>query len=129
MDDRSRDGRDEGGGRGGDRRDRGGPPETQWLHLEMSKVIQSEAEGLAREAIVDILKDSIKTRLLERLGPRLEAVGRAVADQIADDIEANLDIEARIDARRQARRTLDARIAEALRGHRGEEPPRDPSAG
>jgi hypothetical protein len=110
MDDRSNE-------RGG----RGGPPETQWLDLEITKVIQGRAEALVRAAAEEILKDAMKARLLERLGPRLQAVGRLVADELADDIEANLDIEARIAARREARRSLDGRIAEAL-ANKPEEP-------
>jgi len=121
------------GPRGGGE-DRRGPPGTDWLDLEMSKVLQGAAERLARGAAEEILKDAIKARLLERLGPRLEAIGRLVADQLADDVEANLDIEARIAARREARRLLDGRIAEAL-GHPGERPrdapgePREPREG
>ena len=113
MDDRSNERR---GDRGG-----GGPPETQWLDLEITKVIQGRAEALVRAAAEEILRDAMKARLLERLGPRLQAVGRLVADELADDIEANLDIEARIAARREARRSLDGRIAEAL-ANKPEEP-------
>jgi hypothetical protein len=110
MDDRGgRDRRDE--GQGGERR---GPPDTSWLQLEMSKVLEAEAEGLAKAAVEELLREAIKARLKERLGPRLEAIGRLCADRIADDVEANLDIEARIAARREARRVLDGRIAESL---------------
>jgi hypothetical protein len=123
------------------RRDRGdhehgggehrGPPETGWLDLELSKVIEGQAERIAREGVEELLKFHIKARLLERLGPRLEAIGRLVADQLVDDMEANLDIEARIAARRQARGNLDGRIAEALGalrtpGHDGGRAPKPP---
>ena len=93
----------------------GGPPETDWLDLEISKLIEGKAEDVVRLAIDELLADHIKARLMERLGPRLQAVGKIVADRLADDIEANLDIEARIDARREARRSAGAQIAEALR--------------
>ncbi len=96
----------------------------RWLALELSKVIQGDAERLAHVAAEEILEDAIKARLRERLGPQLEAIGRLVADQLADDVEANLDIEARIAARREARRLLDGRIAESLgalrKGREGE---------
>ncbi len=114
---------------GGDRR---GPPESEWLQLEMSKVLQGSAEGMARAAAEEIIRDAIKARLRERLGPRLEAVGRLVADQLADDVEQNLDIEGRIGARSEARRALGAKIAEALGLHtrdRDRGAPPDPAAG
>jgi HEPN domain-containing protein len=84
----------------------------------MSKVLESGAEGLARFAAEEIVRDAVKARLKERLGPKLEALGRLVADRIADDIEASLDIEARIDARRVARRASDGQIASIFRGGR-----------
>jgi hypothetical protein len=117
MEDRGgRDRRDEGGHHGGERR---GPPDTSWLQLEMSKVIEAGAEDLARAAVEEILKDAIKARLEERLGPKLEALGRLCADRIADDVEANLDIEARIAARREARRATEAQMAAVFRPPRG----------
>ena len=109
MDDRNREGH---GDHGEERRD--GPPETQWLALEMSKVIASNADELARRAGEELLKEAIKARLKERLGARIEAVATLVADALVDDLEANLEIEGRIAARRDARRGLDGRIAEAL---------------
>jgi hypothetical protein len=86
-----------------DDRGRGGPPDTSFLDLEMSKVLYGEAAALTREAAREILKEAIKTRLRERLGPTLEAIARVAADELADDVEANLDIEARIAARQKAR--------------------------
>jgi len=116
MDDRHRDrgpGHDR-SDRGSRDRERGGPEETTFLDLEISKVLAGEAESLGREAAREILKDAIKARLRERLGDRLERLGRLAADELADDIEANLDIESRIAARREARRSLEERVGDAL---------------
>ena len=110
MDDRGGDRPKDGGG------ERRGPPDTAWLDLEMSKVLEGVAENLVRRAGEEILLYYIKQRLMERIGPRLQALGTSVADRLADDIEANLDIEARIAARREARKATDGRIADALRG-------------
>ncbi len=116
--DRGGEGGHVGHGGGGERR---GPPETEWLDLEMSKVIEGLAERLARKGGEEILLYYIKLRLMERIGPRLQAVATLAADRLADDIEANLEIEARIAARREARRAFDGRFAEALQ--RREAPP------
>ena len=102
MDDRGGDRPRDGGNQGGG--ERRGPPDTAWLDLEMSKVLEGLAENLSRRAGEEILLYYIKQRLMERIGPRLQALGTLVADRLADDIEANLDIEARIAARREARR-------------------------
>jgi hypothetical protein len=102
--------------------DRGGPPGTDWLDLEVSKMLYGRAEAIAKKAIEELLAESIKARLRERLGPRLDAVARIAADQVAADIEANLAIEAQIDARRAARRELGGLIGEAF-GR--EAPPKD----
>jgi len=111
MDDRggSRDGkRDGGGGRGG----QGGPPDSAWLDMEISRVIHGRADDLARVAADELIKDAIKERLRERLGPTLEAIGRLAADTLADDVEANLEIEAKLATRREARRALGRRVDE-----------------
>jgi hypothetical protein len=109
-----------GEGQGGDgpRRDRGGPPDSAFLDLEISKVLYGEASGLAREAARELMKDVIKQRLKERLGDKLEAIARLAADDIADDVEANLDIEARIAERGAARKSAEARLKEAIAGRK-----------
>src|ERR1019366_9807600 len=86
-----------------DRRDEHrGPPGTQFLDLEISKVIEARAWDLVRGAADELLKEAIVERLRERMGPRIREIGRAAADLAADDIEGNLEIEARIAARRVA---------------------------
>ena len=108
--DRGGPGHDRGGG------ERRGPPESSFLHLEISRVMYAEAEQLAQEAGRELMKEAIKARLRERIGDRLEALARLAADELADDLLANLDIEARIDERRRTRQGLPGRLAEALHG-------------
>lgn len=107
-----REGGDREGERGRDREgERGGPPGTDWLQLEMSKVMYGRAEAMVTDCAEEILREEIKARLRERIGPRLTAIARLAADTLADDIEASLDIEARIAARREARRGVEGRVA------------------
>jgi len=91
-----------------------GPAETGFLNLEMSKIVLTEAEELAKEVGRELLRDAIRERLKERFGDRLRAVGLLVADAIADDMEANLAIEAKIQAHKESRKGLDERVREAL---------------
>src|SRR3954470_20165227 len=99
-------GHENGGERGPDH-DRGGPEGTEFLDLELSKVIQARGSALAREAAEELIKESVKARLKERLGERLAEVGRIAADELVDAIETNLSIEALIAARREGRNGLD----------------------
>jgi len=99
-----------------DRGREGGPEDSTFLDLEISKVLAAEADALSRDAAREILRDAIKARLVERIGPRLTRLGRLAADELADDIEANLEIEARIAARRDARKNRDQRVEAALSG-------------
>jgi len=125
MNDRSGDGPrgrggDQGQQNGGERarpdRERGGPTGTEFLDLEISKVLLGRAQSMARSVTEEIIRDAIKARMKERLGARLEAIGRLAADELILDIEANLEIEARIAARNQARRAIEGDIGAAVRG-------------
>lgn len=80
----------------------------------MSQVLAGEAERIARDAAVAILRDAVRARLEERLGDRLRAVAQLVADDLADDIEANLEIESLIGARREKSKDLSERVKRAL---------------
>ncbi len=108
------------GGRGHDgRRDRGGrradgPPGSEFLDLEMSKVIFSGASELTVDCARDLLREAIRERLRERLGERFAAVGRLAADEFVNDVEANLDIEARILRRGEERAQLEDKLAAAF---------------
>jgi hypothetical protein len=93
-----------------------GPEGTEFLDLEMSRVLFGEAEGLAREAARDLLRDALKERLRERLGPRLQAIAHVAADALADDVEANLGIEDLIRAHGERRRNVEERLRAALWG-------------
>lgn len=102
-------------GHGHDHRDRGGgAPDTQFLDLELSKVLFGEADSITREAFRELLKDAAKRRLLERWGQRITALAELAVDELIADAEANLEIEARIAARTQARAQLDDRVAAIL---------------
>jgi hypothetical protein len=105
-----------GGDRGGPQRGGGGAAGTEFLDLEISKVLFGRAQSMARSVAEEIIREAIKARMKERLGARLEAIGRLAADELILDIEANLDIEARIAARHQARRAMDGDIGAAIRG-------------
>jgi hypothetical protein len=98
-----------------DRRDhdRGGP-DTRFLDFEISKVLFSEAEGVARDAFRELLKEAAKRRLQERWGDRIEALANLAIDGLLDDAAANFEIEAKIAARNQARQALDDRVSEIL---------------
>lgn len=100
--------RERGGGHEGQRRD--GPAGAEFLHLEVSRWLESGARGEADAIVRDLLRNAVRERLEERLGERLRAVGAAIADQIADDLEANLAIEAAIDTRRESHRETVRRV-------------------
>ncbi len=89
-----------------------GPPGTQFLDLELSKVLASEAEGLVREAARDLLREALRARIKERLGEHLEAIAHLAADSFVDDVLANLEIERIIDARRRQQSGSDERLRE-----------------
>ncbi|HVH98628.1 MAG TPA: hypothetical protein VM869_07955 [Enhygromyxa sp.] len=92
----------------------GGGPDTRFLEFELSKVLFSEAEGVAREAFRELLKEAAKRRLQERWGDRIDALANLAIDELIDDATANFEIEAKIAARNQARRTLEDRVSEIL---------------
>jgi hypothetical protein len=107
---------DEGGERDGKQDDRArGPAGAEFLHLEVSRWLESGGRAQADEVVRELLKSAIRDRLEARLGERVRAVGAAIADEIADDFEANLAIEERIDARREARSASVSRAQKLLR--------------
>ena len=111
----------EGDGRGGARGAGGtqdgnkGPANTEFLDLELSQVLYSEAEKMAKQVALDLVREGIRERLRERLGPQLHAVGRLAGDELADDVEANFAIEERIAQRQSRAEDLHARVQSALR--------------
>jgi hypothetical protein len=107
MDDHNEDNR--GGprdGRGGDRSrdhrprneggERGPGPDTRFLQLELSQVLYSEAEAVARPAFRDLLLEAAKDRLRERFGDEITALARLAVDDLLKGMEASFEIEARV---------------------------------
>jgi hypothetical protein len=91
------------------------PPDTEFLDLEISKVLFGEASKLAREVGIELLKEALRARLKERLGSTLDAIAHLAADDLADDVEANLAIEALIEARRERKKAAEARLRDVLK--------------
>ncbi len=89
---------------------------TNFLDLEISKVLFDEAEGITREAFRELLKEAAKRHWQARMGEQIDALAKLAVDELISDVEANLEIEARIAARKQAREGLEARIDAILRG-------------
>lgn len=94
-----RDGGDRGPKDGGQSGQRGGPQGTEFLELELSRMLLSRAADVAKEAAIDLLREAVRERLRERIGDKLAAIGHLAADELAEDVAANLEIEARIAAR------------------------------
>jgi hypothetical protein len=83
---------------------RAGGEDLQFLDLEISKVLTSEAGRIARRALHDALARRIAARLETRWSDRLDALADHAAAELVADLEANLDVEARIRQRGKARR-------------------------
>jgi hypothetical protein len=109
-------------GRGGDRsRDHrprneggeGGPgSDTRFLQLEMSQVLYSEAEAVARPAFRDLLLEAAKDRLRERFGEEITALAHLAVDDLLKGVEASFEIEARIQRQSDERRDPNERLRE-----------------
>ncbi|MGB1276052.1 MAG: hypothetical protein ACPG77_09905 [Nannocystaceae bacterium] len=87
----------------GDKKSRGGP---DFLDLELSKVLMSEASGVTREAFRDLLKDAAKARFQERYGDQIQALANLAVDELLADMATNLAIESQIADREQRRRDV-----------------------
>ena len=90
-DDRSHDHRSH--GEGGER---GPGSDTRFLQLEMSQVLYSEAEAVARPAFRDLLLEAAKDRLRERFGAEITALANLAVDDLLKGVEASFEVEARI---------------------------------
>ncbi len=93
-----------------------GPAATNFLDLEISKVLFGEAEGITRAAFKELLKDAAKERLRERFGERIRTIAHLAVDELMDDVLANLVIEAKIRERDEKRRDLEDRVRSILGG-------------
>src|SRR5690242_14251215 len=93
-------------GRGGDRSrddgprhdggERGPGSDTRFLQLEMSRVLYSEAEAVARPAFRDLLLEAAKKRLRERFGEEITALANLAVDDLLKGVQASFEIEAQI---------------------------------
>ncbi len=86
---------------------KGGP---EFLDLELSKVLLSEAESVTREAFRELLKDAAKARFRERYGKEIEALANLAVDELLADMTTNLAIEAQIADRQTGREQLQQRL-------------------
>jgi hypothetical protein len=111
-----------------DRRRGGGPEGTEFLDLEITRVLYGEAEKLARESVRDILRGALQARLRERLGARLEALARVAADALADEVETNLRIEELVRAQAAKKKDVEERVRAAMASDEPSAGPREPRA-
>jgi hypothetical protein len=105
--DRSRDhrSRNEGG-------ERGPGSDTRFLQLEMSQVLYSEAEAVARPAFHDLLLEAAKDRLRERFGDEITALANLAVDDLLKGMEASFEVEARIQRHNGEGREPNGRLQE-----------------
>jgi hypothetical protein len=121
RDARDRDGRGPDGGSDGDRgpRDRQGP-DTRFLQLEMSRVLYSEAEGVTKQAVRELLLEAAKDRLRDRFGDTITRLAQLATDELLADIEASLDVEEQIQRRHEPDGSPADRVRDALGRKRSE---------
>ena len=111
MEDHSDGGGDRGSrdGRGGER---GPGPDTRFLQLEMSQVLYSEAEAVARPAFRDLLLEAAKDRLRERFGDEITALARLAVDDLLQGMQASFEIESRVQQHGDDERQPNAQLRE-----------------
>lgn len=97
----------------------GGGADTRFLQLEMSRVLYSEAEGVAKPAFRELLLEAAKARFRERFGAEITRLAELAVDELLTDIEASLEIEEKIQRRRDSGGT-DDRLRAALARKRSE---------
>src|SRR5438552_943883 len=71
-------------------------PDTQFLQLEMSRVLYGEAQGVTKQALRELLLDAAKDHLRKRFGDTITRLGELATEELLSDIEASLDIEDQI---------------------------------
>ena len=87
---------------GRDRDGRGGGPDTQFLQLEMSRVLYEDARGVTKQALNALLLEAAKDHLRKRFGATITRLGELAIDELLHDIEASLDIEDQIRQRQES---------------------------
>jgi hypothetical protein len=88
--------------------------DTRFLQLEMSQVLLSEAEGVTKQALRELLLEAAKDRLRDRFGETITRLARLATDELLADIEASLDIEEQIQRRQESQGNPPNRLREAL---------------
>ena len=93
-----------------------GPEGSEFLQLELSRMLAGQASELVREAFGDLLRESLREALHARLGERIAALADVIAEDFAADVEANLAIASAIDGRRSAKAEVAERARQAFAG-------------
>jgi hypothetical protein len=100
-------------GRDADQRGRDGS-DTQFLQLEMSRVLYEEARGVTKQALRELLLDAAKDHLRKRFGEAITRLGELATEELLSGIEASLDIEDQIQRRQESSGGTPDRLREAL---------------
>jgi murein endopeptidase len=87
-----------------------GAPNTQFLDLEISKVLFSDAQQTTREAFHELLKEAAKEELKAKFGEQIQALASLAVDEFIHNTAANLAIESRIQQRQQDQRSFEERL-------------------
>lgn len=93
-----------------------GPEGSEFLQLELSRMLAGQASELVKEAFGDLLREALREALHARLGDRIAGLADVIADDFAADIDANLAIEAALDGRRAAKAEVAERARQAFVG-------------
>lgn len=88
--------------------------DTRFLQLEMSQVLFSEAEGVTKQALRELLLEAAKDHLRDRFGATITRLARLATDELLADIEASLDVEEQIQRRHESQGSPPDRLREAL---------------
>ncbi len=91
---------------------RGGHADTQFLQLEISQVLYSEAVDVARPAFRELLHEAAKEQLRARFGSRIDALAELAIDEFLSEIQSSLEIEARIQRHQEERVPVQDRLKE-----------------
>ena len=104
---------------------RGPGPDTRFLQLEMSQVLYSEAEAVARPAFRDLLLEAAKDHLRERFGDEIKALARLAVDDLLSGMKASFEIEAQVQGQNDEQRQPSGQLQElfaAWRARQGARP-------
>lgn len=91
-------------------------PNTDFLDLELDKVMFDEAESIVRESFRELLKEAAKTRIQEVWGERIGELARLAVDEALADNDASFKVQAIIAARNEAKKSLEDKIQKIIHG-------------